>query len=97
MNQYHTGGFRVGCPLISMVTMQVHGLDPDDWKKAEVIHIDIADRTQVGPKVGLGESPFTGQSHLLNESMGIDLKSFSEGLLGVSSSFVGSSKVSSCF
>uniref|UniRef100_A0A8C5CKU7 Phosphatidylinositol transfer protein, alpha a n=1 Tax=Gadus morhua TaxID=8049 RepID=A0A8C5CKU7_GADMO len=31
-------------------TDNVHGLDPDDWKKAEVIHIDIADRTQVGQK-----------------------------------------------
>ncbi|CAL8350382.1 unnamed protein product [Lota lota] len=28
----------------------VHGLDADEWKKTEVIHIDIADKSQVGPK-----------------------------------------------
>ncbi|TSK16138.1 Phosphatidylinositol transfer protein alpha isoform [Bagarius yarrelli] len=28
----------------------VHGLDPDTWKKVDVVYIDIADRTQVEPK-----------------------------------------------
>uniref|UniRef100_A0AAY4A5U7 Phosphatidylinositol transfer protein alpha isoform n=1 Tax=Denticeps clupeoides TaxID=299321 RepID=A0AAY4A5U7_9TELE len=28
----------------------VHGLDPDTWKKVEVVYIDIADRNQVEPK-----------------------------------------------
>ncbi|XP_014069524.2 phosphatidylinositol transfer protein alpha isoform [Salmo salar] len=28
----------------------VHGLDPDQWKKTEVVYIDIADKTQVDVK-----------------------------------------------
>ncbi|KTG36957.1 hypothetical protein cypCar_00016433 [Cyprinus carpio] len=28
----------------------VHGLDPDTWKKVDVLYIDIADRSQVEPK-----------------------------------------------
>nr|XP_023838270.1 phosphatidylinositol transfer protein alpha isoform isoform X3 [Salvelinus alpinus] len=28
----------------------VHGLDPDQWKKTEVVYIDIADKTQVDAK-----------------------------------------------
>ncbi|CAL8360269.1 unnamed protein product [Merluccius merluccius] len=28
----------------------VHGLDAEAWKKTEVVHIDIADRTKVGAK-----------------------------------------------
>ncbi|ROL54410.1 Phosphatidylinositol transfer protein alpha isoform [Anabarilius grahami] len=28
----------------------VHGLDPDTWKKVDVVYIDIADRSQVEPK-----------------------------------------------
>lgn len=31
--------------------VQVHGLDPDTWKKVDVVYIDIADRSQVEPKV----------------------------------------------
>lgn len=30
---------------------QVHGLDAETWKKVDVVYIDIADRTQVEPKV----------------------------------------------
>ncbi|XP_064816725.1 phosphatidylinositol transfer protein alpha isoform-like, partial [Oncorhynchus masou masou] len=29
----------------------VHGLDADTWKKVDVVHIDIADRSQVDSKV----------------------------------------------
>uniref|UniRef100_A0A8C6T6N8 Phosphatidylinositol transfer protein alpha isoform n=1 Tax=Neogobius melanostomus TaxID=47308 RepID=A0A8C6T6N8_9GOBI len=29
----------------------VHGLDPETWKKVDVVYIDIADRSQVEPKV----------------------------------------------
>ncbi|KAK1883057.1 Phosphatidylinositol transfer protein alpha isoform [Dissostichus eleginoides] len=28
----------------------VHGLDPETWKKVDVVYLDIADRTQVEPK-----------------------------------------------
>ncbi|CAB1348681.1 unnamed protein product [Coregonus sp. 'balchen'] len=28
----------------------VHGLDPEQWKKTEVVYIDIADKTQVDAK-----------------------------------------------
>ncbi|XP_030633214.1 phosphatidylinositol transfer protein, alpha a [Chanos chanos] len=28
----------------------VHGLDPEQWKKVEVVHIDIADRSQIDAK-----------------------------------------------
>ncbi|KAJ0061632.1 hypothetical protein NL108_005681, partial [Boleophthalmus pectinirostris] len=31
----------------------VHGLDPETWKKVDVVYIDIADRSQVEPKVGI--------------------------------------------
>lgn len=31
--------------------LQVHNLDPNTWKSVEVVHIDIADRTQVEPGV----------------------------------------------
>lgn len=34
-----------------MVLLQVHGLDAETWKKVDVVYIDIADRTQVEPKV----------------------------------------------
>lgn len=34
--------------------VQVHGLDPDTWKKVDVVYIDIGDRTQVEPKVRTG-------------------------------------------
>lgn len=30
---------------------QVHDLDPTTWKTVEVVHIDIADRSQVEPAV----------------------------------------------
>jgi hypothetical protein len=30
---------------------QVHGLDPNTWKTVEIVHIDIADRSQVEPAV----------------------------------------------
>lgn len=33
---------------------QVHGLDPDTWKKVDVVYIDIADRSQVEQKVRMG-------------------------------------------
>lgn len=36
-----------------MVLFQVHGLDPETWKKVDVVYIDIADRTQVEPKVNM--------------------------------------------
>lgn len=29
----------------------VHGLDPNTWKTVEIVHIDIADRSQVEPAV----------------------------------------------
>ncbi|KAM9441585.1 phosphatidylinositol transfer protein alpha isoform-like isoform 2-T2 [Salvelinus alpinus] len=32
------------------VQENVHGLDPDQWKKTEVVYIDIADKTQVDAK-----------------------------------------------
>ena len=53
-----------------MTPLQVHGLDPDDWKKAEVIHIDIADRTQVGQKVGLGEMQLSALLGVSNTFVG---------------------------
>lgn len=31
--------------------LKVHKLDPEQWKKVEVVHIDIADRSQVDAKV----------------------------------------------
>ncbi len=31
--------------------LKVHKLDPEQWKKVEVVHIDIADRSQVDTKV----------------------------------------------
>lgn len=34
-----------------MPLFQVHGLDAETWKKVDVVYIDIADRTQVEPKV----------------------------------------------
>lgn len=34
-----------------MLLFQVHGLDPETWKKVDVVYLDIADRTQVEPKV----------------------------------------------
>lgn len=36
-------------PLLFL--LQVHNLDPNTWKSVEVVHIDIADRTQVEPGV----------------------------------------------
>jgi len=37
---------------ISLVlSLQVHKLEPDVWKNVEAIYIDIADRSQVLPKV----------------------------------------------
>uniref|UniRef100_A0A3B3ZX94 Phosphatidylinositol transfer protein alpha isoform n=1 Tax=Periophthalmus magnuspinnatus TaxID=409849 RepID=A0A3B3ZX94_9GOBI len=35
----------------------VHGLDPETWKKVDVVYIDIADRSQVEPKVDRKRSP----------------------------------------
>lgn len=35
----------------SFLFLQVHNLDPNTWKSVEVVHIDIADRTQVEPGV----------------------------------------------
>lgn len=35
----------------SFFFLQVHNLDPNTWKSVEVVHIDIADRTQVEPGV----------------------------------------------
>ncbi|CAI5797246.1 transfer beta isoform isoform X2 [Podarcis lilfordi] len=32
-----------------LVAAQVHDLDPNTWKNVEVVHIDIADRSQVEP------------------------------------------------
>lgn len=29
----------------------MHNLDPNTWKSVEIVHIDIADRTQVEPGV----------------------------------------------
>lgn len=40
-------------PKISVVWFQVHGLDAETWKKVDVVYIDIADRTQVEPKVSV--------------------------------------------
>lgn len=31
--------------------LQVHGLDPETWKNAEVVYIDIADKRQIDSKV----------------------------------------------
>ncbi len=31
--------------------LKVHKLDPEQWKKVEVVHIDIADRSHVDTKV----------------------------------------------
>lgn len=31
----------------------MHGLDAEAWKKVDVVYIDIADRSQVEPKVNL--------------------------------------------
>ncbi|XP_016884196.1 phosphatidylinositol transfer protein beta isoform isoform X3 [Homo sapiens] len=32
----------------------VHGLDPNTWKTVEIVHIDIADRSQVEPAAKMG-------------------------------------------
>lgn len=37
--------------LCSVLVFQVHGLDAETWKKVDVVYIDIADRSQVEPKV----------------------------------------------
>lgn len=37
--------------LCTLVLFQVHGLDAETWKKVDVVYIDIADRSQVEPKV----------------------------------------------
>lgn len=37
--------------IIHFSPLQVHNLDPNTWKSVEVVHIDIADRTQVEPGV----------------------------------------------
>lgn len=39
--------------LCSVVLFQVHGLDAETWKKVDVVYIDIADRSQVEPKVNM--------------------------------------------
>lgn len=38
---------------MSVVRFQVHGLDAETWKKVDVVYIDIADRSQVEPKVSV--------------------------------------------
>ncbi|XP_026640413.1 phosphatidylinositol transfer protein beta isoform isoform X3 [Microtus ochrogaster] len=35
----------------------VHGLDPNTWKTVEIVHIDIADRSQVEPAKELANTP----------------------------------------
>ncbi|EGW02422.1 putative tumor suppressor protein MN1 [Cricetulus griseus] len=35
----------------------VHGLDPNTWKTVEIVHIDIADRSQVEPAKELASAP----------------------------------------
>lgn len=46
------GLFCGGIIYISLVlSLQVHKLEPDVWKSVEAIYIDIADRSQVLPKV----------------------------------------------
>lgn len=37
--------------LSVVVSLQVHKLEPEVWKSVEAIYIDIADRSQVLPKV----------------------------------------------
>lgn len=37
--------------VCSVLLFQVHGLDAETWKKVDVVYIDIADRSQVEPKV----------------------------------------------
>lgn len=43
----------IGINLCAVLLFQVHGLDPETWKKVDVVYIDIADRTQVEPKVNM--------------------------------------------
>lgn len=38
---------------VSLLLPQVHGLDAETWKKVDVVYIDIADRSQVEPKVNI--------------------------------------------
>lgn len=46
------GVFCSGVIYIGLVlSLQVHKLEPDVWKNVEAIYIDIADRSQVLPKV----------------------------------------------
>lgn len=45
--------------IIPSLFLQVHNLDPNTWKSVEVVHIDIADRTQVEP--GVSKCPLVGQ------------------------------------
>lgn len=42
--------FCHGC-MCTCALFQVHGLDAETWKKVDVVYIDIADRSQVEPKV----------------------------------------------
>uniref|UniRef100_A0A8D2IXT1 Phosphatidylinositol transfer protein beta isoform n=1 Tax=Varanus komodoensis TaxID=61221 RepID=A0A8D2IXT1_VARKO len=47
---WYTGGrTRSQGPLRFLSPLQVHELDPSTWKTVEVVHIDIADRSQVEP------------------------------------------------
>lgn len=39
------------CDCAPWLCFQVHGLDAETWKKVDVVYIDIAERSQVEPKV----------------------------------------------
>lgn len=41
------------CWMCNCALFQVHGLDAETWKKVDVVYIDIADRSQVEPKVNM--------------------------------------------
>lgn len=46
------GVFSSQISYVSLIlSLQVHKLEPDVWKNVEAIYIDIADRSQVLPKV----------------------------------------------
>lgn len=51
MSSLDTWKKRLYAFCFSFVFPKVHKLDPEQWKKVEVVHIDIANRSQVDTKV----------------------------------------------
>ena len=47
----------------------MHGLDPDTWKKVDVVYIDIGDRSQVESKVSVSLRLLEAFSYLFHYSL----------------------------